>query len=190
MLTPDTLRAKFAVALPYTPYVASGKPGEQAHWAAFHARVKLTEAQGDLLSSFTRHIHALCISGTWCGDCVQQCPFLDHIARTSAGKIDLRFVDRDLHADLSSHLTICGGERIPVVMLLNEDFDFCALAGDRTLTRYRALADRMLGPACPLPGAPVPENEMAATMQDWVDEFERVHLMLRLSSKLRTRHGD
>jgi hypothetical protein len=36
----------------------------------------------------------------------------------------------------------------------------------------------------------VPPDEAAATMQGWIDEFERVQLMLRLSPRLRQVHGD
>jgi hypothetical protein len=71
-----------------------------------------------------------------------------------------------------------------------EDFEFVSLLGDRTLSRYRAVAQRNLGPACPLPGAPLPDEELAATLQDWIDETERVHLILRLSTRLREMHGD
>lgn len=184
------LRAQFDAGLAYEAYLDAAKTTERENWRAFHARVHLTAAQMALLGSFTRRIHALCISGSWCGDCVQQCPMLDHIARASPKSIELRFVDRDAHADLSGLVRLCGGARVPVVLLMNEDFDLCALAGDRTLSRYRALASRMLGPACPLPGAPVPADEIAATLADWVSEFERVHLMLRLSAKLRQRYAD
>lgn len=190
MLSNDLLRTKFAQALPYGDYLQTAKPHERANWAAFHARAGLTPAQAALVASFTRRINALCISGAWCGDCVQQCPFLDHIARANPACIDLRFLDRDEHSDLSSLLRICGGDRVPVLVLMNEDFDFVALAGDRTLSRYRALAARQLGPSCPLPGAPVPDDELAATRQDWLDQFERAHLLLRLSTKLRARHND
>lgn len=85
---------------------------------------------------------------------------------------------------------LCGGLRVPVVLILNEDFDVLSVEGDRSLARYRALAARQLGPACPLPGAPVPDDEVAATRQDWVDAFERAHLMARLSTKLRQRYAD
>ncbi|MEL6311834.1 MAG: thiol reductase thioredoxin, partial [Pseudomonadota bacterium] len=80
--------------------------------------------------------------------------------------------------------------RVPVVLILNEDFDLLALEGDRTLSRYRAMAARQLGPSCPLPGARVTAEEVEATLQDWVDAFERAHIMARLSTKLRQRHGD
>ncbi len=190
MLTPDLLRAHFQRALAYPEYVATGKPHEQANWAAFRAQVSLTDAQRSLIGGFVRRINVLAISGTWCGDCVQQCPMFHAIASANPERIDLRFVDRDLHRDLSDRLMICGGRRVPVVVFMNEDFEFVSLAGDRTLSRYRALAARLLGAACPLPGAPVPAEERAATLADWVGEFERVNLLLRLSPKLRDRYQD
>lgn len=198
MLTPDFYSAKFRDALPYDQYVATGKPNEQGNWNAFHPRVKLTDAHRSLIAGFQRRINVLVISGTWCGDCVQQCPMLDHVARAhpasrsdpDAAGIDLRFLDRDKNLDLAEPLMICGGLRVPTAIFLNEEFDFIAILGDRTLSRYRSLAAKYLGASCPLPGAPVPPDEVAATLQDWVDEFERVALLLRLSPKLRGKHGD
>lgn len=190
MLTPEVLRRAFEAGLPYDRYVQTGKPNEQANWSAFRKRVALTPAQNQLVAGFTRQINALCVSGIWCGDCVQQCPMFDAIAAANPERIHLRFIDRDEHPEIAGAVKICGGGRVPVLLLLNEDFDFVALAGDRVLSRYRALAGRTLGPACPLPGAPVPADEIAATLADWLDEFERVALLLRLSSKLRSRYGD
>jgi len=190
MFTPEFLQPKFAAALPYDRYVATGKPHEQENWRAFRARVGLTPAQQQLVAGFSRKINALCVSGTWCGDCVQQCPMFDAIARGNPERIDVRFVDRDEYPDLADGIRICSGQRVPVLLLLNEDFDFVAFAGDRPLSRYRALAGKMLGAACPLPGGPVPADEIAATLADWLNEFERVALLLRLSGKLRQRHQD
>lgn len=198
MLTPSTYRAAFDSAHAYTDYLATAKPGERPRWDAFAAGVRLTEAQQALIRSFERRINVLVISGTWCGDCVQQVPILAAVAgvRSAADAggrtpgIDLRIVDRDAAADFTRHFTICGGGRVPVVIFLNEEFDFVALAGDRTLNRYRRLAAARLGPSCPLPGAPVPADEVAAVTGDWLDEFERVALLLRLSTKLRAFHND
>lgn len=189
-LSPADYRAAFQSGLPYDAYVAAGKPHEVENWRAFHAKVSLAPAQRDLLSTFSRRMNVLCISGTWCGDCVQQCPMLDHIARAAPTAVTLKFLERDQHALFAEHFKICSGARVPVIIFLNEDFDFCALAGDRTLSRYRSLAARQLGGACPLPGAPVATDEIADTLQDYVSEFERVQLMLRLSGKLRQRYGD
>jgi hypothetical protein len=189
MIEPSFLASKFAQALSYDPYVGSGKPDHQKAWQAFRERSDLTTDQQALVGSFSRRLPVLVVSGTWCGDCVQQIPFIDAIDRAGP-TIEARYLDRDLHPDLSSRLMLCGGLRVPVVLILNEDFDILSVEGDRTLARYRAIAARQLGPSCPLPGAPVPDDEVAATRQDWVDAFERAHLMARLSTKLRARHAD
>lgn len=189
MIDPAFLTTKFAQALTYAPYVATAKPDHGKAWEAFRNRADLTSDQAALVGAFVRRLPVLVVSGTWCGDCVQQVPFIDAIARSSP-TIEARYLDRDLHADLASRLHLCGGQRVPVVLILNEDFDILSVEGDRTLARYRAIAARQLGASCPLPGAPVPEDEVAATRQNWVDAFERAHLMARLSTKLRARHGD
>ena len=116
-------------------------------------------------------------------------PRTNHPADAS-DHIDLRWIERDREPDLARRLRINGGERVPVVVFMSEDFDVVSILGDRTLTRYRALAARNLGSSCPLPGAPVPDDELAGTLADWVDEFERVQLLLRLSPRLRERHQD
>lgn len=190
MLDPDFLRTKFDAGLSYDDYVATGKPEHRVNWEVFHPGAALTDAQRALVAGFSREVNALVVSGTWCGDCVQQLPFVDHIERANPQRVRARFVDRDEHMDLAERLKICSGTRVPVCVLMNEDFDFLALVGDRTLSRYRAMAARQLGGACPLPGAPVEGHEVEATRQDWVDAFERAHLICRLSTKLRQRHGD
>lgn len=189
MLDPTFLRTKFEAGLAYNDYLNTGSPGHRRGWDALHQQTVLTPAQAELLGSFKRELNVVISSGIWCGDCAQQLPVLDHIERAS-DRITCRFLDRDSHMDLAERVMLCGGLRVPVVLILNEDFDLLNFAGDRTLSRYRALAERQLGPSCPLPGAPVPDNEARALLQDWVDEFERAHLMARLSTKLRQRYSD
>lgn len=190
MISASTLQAAFERALPYERYVQSGTTPQKESWAKIHQQASLTAAQSELVRSFTRTMPVLVISGIWCGDCVQQCPLLARIAEANPNAVNLRFVDRDEHKALSDAFKICGGNRVPVAIFMAEDFEFVGLAGDRTLSRYRAIAARQLGPSCPLPGAPVPPEELAATLQDWLNEFERAHLILRLSGRLRQKHND
>lgn len=190
MIETDFLRTKFGQALPYDAYVATGKDSHQKAWADFRQSVQTTAEHQSLFQGFTRRMHVLAISGTWCGDCVQQVPMLDAIAKLRPDLIGLGLLDRDEHMDLAEKLVINDGNRVPVVLFLNEEFDFVSMYGDRTLTRYRAIADRHLGASCPLPGAPVPADEIAATLQDWINETERAQLVCRLSTKLRAKHGD
>ncbi|USN99426.1 MAG: thioredoxin family protein [Phycisphaeraceae bacterium] len=190
MLDRDQFQAAYARALPYADYVATGTPPQQESWEAFRRDHPIGQAQIELVGRFSRRIHALAISSAWCGDCVQQLPFLAQFEAANPERFRPRFLDRDENAGLAEHFMICEGLRVPVVLFLNEDFDFIALFGDRSLTRYRAMAAARLGSLCPLPGAAVAAEEAEATRQDWLNELERVHLLCRLSPKLRARHGD
>lgn len=190
MLTPDLIRSAFGAGLPFDRYLETGTADQRARFASVHAKATLTASQRGLVGAFTRRMPVLVISGMWCGDCVQQVPILARIAEANANAIDLRIVDRDEHIDLAGRVKICGGLRVPTVIWAAEDFEFVHLLGDRPLSRYRSMAAKYLGPACPVPGAELEADESAAVTQDWVNEFERVHLVLRLSPRLREVHGD
>ncbi len=184
------LEQKHAVGLAYDDYVATGKEDKQNAWRAIYEQVKLTDGQRELLGDFCREINVIAVSGTWCGDCVRQGPMLQRIAEASNGKVNLTWVDRDEHLDLQEKVKINGGNRVPVVVFCAEDYELVGWYGDKPLSRYRVAAKQALGANCPLPGAPVPQDELDAELQDWVDQFERVHLVLRLSGRLRQKHGD
>ena len=188
MVDAATLSQQFSRAQDWPTYLASDAARAEP-WRSIYAATSLTAPQAALLGSFRRRMHVLCLSGIWCGDCSAQGPMLQRIAEASPLS-QLRFADRDLHASLAEQVRICGGLRVPTVIFMAEDFAFCALLGDRTISRYRAIATRQLGESCPLPGAPADADSAAATLQEWVNEFERVHLMLCLSARLRERHGD
>jgi hypothetical protein len=186
----DFLAHEFASALSYDRYVQTGTGEQQQRWRQVYDACSLAPAQRALVTSFGRELKLLVVSGIWCGDYVQQCPLLERIAEADRARIDLRFVDRDEHKELSSQLRINGGDRVPVALFLAEDHELCAVFGDRTLNRYRALAARQLGPSCPTGLVLPPQEELAATLQDWLDEIERIQWMLRLSGRLRQKHGD
>lgn len=185
------LHRKHQAGLSYEAYLATGTAAQRQNWETAYAATELTTNQKKLLAGFSREIRVLVYSGIWCGDCVQQGPLIQHIAEAAGDRVDLRWLDRDEHPDLQVHFRINAGARVPVVVFCAEDYELVGWYGDRTLTRYRAMAAAQLhGAACPLPGAPVPADERAGVLQDWIDEFERVHLLLRLSGRLRERHGD
>jgi len=187
-LPTDLLSTTHAAGLGFEAYVATD-PKRAPDWRAIHEQTTLNPSQRTLIEGFVRRLNVIVVSGTWCGDCVQQGPLLARIAEAS-DRIDLRWVDRDEQPELASRIRINGGDRVPVAVFMNEFFEPVSILGDRTLTRYRAIAARNLGPSCPLPGAPVADLELDDTLQDWLDEFERVQLLLRLSPRLRAHHGD
>jgi len=177
-------------ALTYRSFLETyATPEQRRRWDALHAQVRLTDTQKTLLASFVRPMPVLCMAGAWCGDCVNQCPILDHFASVSS-VIDLRFLDRDANENVRAALSINGGSRVPVVLWLNEEGQEVSRFGDRTLSRYRELAATQLGASCPT-GLVLPDDSAtAAVTREWLDEFERVHLILRLSPKYRERYGD
>jgi len=172
----------------YEAYLGSD-PGRALPWRENDTRTQLSDTQETLLSSFVREMKVIVLSGIWCGDCSAQGPMLAAIAHASE-KIDLRWLDRDATPEFSSHLAINAGHRVPAVLFMAEDFEPVSVFGDRTLSRYRSIAARQLGAACDIPGSVVPRDEYNETMQEWLNEFERVQLLLRLSARLRQKHGD
>jgi hypothetical protein len=177
-------------ALPYATFLQ--KHAEEKHrdrWQRLYDQAALTEAQRTLVASFSRKMHLLCVAGAWCGDCVLQGPILQKIHESSPS-VELRFVDRDVRADVQDALVLNRGRRVPVTVFLSEDFEECARYGDRTISMYRRMAQERLGPACPTGIVPPSDTYIDAVISDWVDEVERIQLMLRLSPRLRQVHGD
>lgn len=166
-----------------------GKPEHQQRWQAVYEQVSLSDGQRALLEGFVRRINVLCLAGAWCGDCVNQCPIFDRFAEVTDA-IDLRFLDRDAHPDVQEALSLCGGHRVPVVVFLSEDFAECGRYGDRTLSKYREMAATLAGAACPTGIVAGDGSLLKRVTAEWLDEFERIQLMLRLSPRLRERHGD
>jgi thiol-disulfide isomerase/thioredoxin len=181
---------KFAAALPYDKYVQSGSDEQFRRWTQVYDAARLADGQKDLLSGFVRQMNLLIISGIWCGDCVEQCPLIARIAQTNPDKIVLRLVDRDQHRDLIESFHINAGDRVPVVLFFAEDFEFCGAYGERTINRYRSFARKLLGAACPTGIVAPDREEMNAELADWLVEIERIQLMLRMSPRLRQKHGD
>ena len=189
-MTPAFLSEKFNAALTYDRYVLTGTDEQRRRWRQVYEAARLTGPQRELIGGFARQMYVLIVSGIWCGDCVQQCPLLERIAEANPTAIRLLLLDRDEHKDLSSQLRINGGDRVPVALFLSEDYEFCSAFGDRSVNRYRALARKQLGAACPTGIGGPDTDELAATLQDWLGEFERIQLMLRISPRLRQKHED
>jgi len=189
LLSAEYLEQVFTQALGYADYLLTGTEEQQQRWQAVYNAARLTDEQEKLLKSFEREMNVLVISGIWCGDCVEQCPLIARIAEANE-KTHLRFIDRESIPELRDNLTINAGTRVPVVLFMAEDFALCGWYGDRSLNRYRRIAQKQLGPACST-GLFVPEQEELALIgQDWLNEFERIQIMLRLSSRLRQKHND
>lgn len=182
------LFAKQQAGLPYADFLQRyGTDAHQARWKSCHDQVVLTPAQQSLLASFKRKTPILCLAGAWCGDCATQCPIFERFAQL-APCLQVRFLDRDEAADVQQALQINGGNRVPVLVFFSEDGHEVSRFGERTLAKYRSLLQAMSGEGCATGiGA---DPLLAAVTQDWLNEFERVECILRLSPRLRKLNGD
>ena len=117
--------APFGQGLAYEAFLRKyGNDEQQRRWSGVHAQVVLSEPQKQLLQSFTREMKVLILAGTWCGDCVNQCPIFAHFAAQNA-KIGIHYFDRDDNPELAQEMSICGAPRIPSVLFLSEDGFSC-----------------------------------------------------------------
>jgi thiol-disulfide isomerase/thioredoxin len=184
------LFSEWSKGLSYSDFLAKyGKPNDLTRWQKTYDQTNLSPAQKELLAGFKRQMPVLCLAGAWCGDCANQCPIFARFAE-AASKIDLRFLDRDDHADVQKALQINGGNRVPVVVYFSEDGFEVARYGERTLAQYRSMAETLEGAACPTGINPTNDPLPVRIVQGWLDEFERAQIILRLSPRLRKLHRD
>jgi hypothetical protein len=184
------LSDKFQAGLSYADFLARyANEGQKQRWRQIHGQVALTPAQRELLAAFRRPMKVLCLAGAWCGDCINQCPIFEHFA-TAAPVIQVRYLDRDDHADVQRELQINGGNRVPVLVFFSEDGYEVARHSERTLSKYRQMMRDQAGDSCPTGIAMPGDSLLVQVTQDWLHEFERVQWLLRLSPRLRQLHGD
>ncbi len=149
------LKSKHESGLAYRDYLATD-PEKATPWNAIYEQVALTDEQRRLVGGFTRRVNVLCVSGIWCGDCVQQGPLLERIAEASP-VIDLRWLDRDEHLDLAKQIMINAGLRVPTVIFMAEDYEPVSIARrsvDHPLSGHRREEARRVLPPARRPGAP------------------------------------
>ena len=180
----------FQAALPYDKFLSThGTASDKVRWDRTRDGVKLTDDQKALLGRFTRETNVLQLAGAWCGDCAGSCPIFERFAE-AAPVLKVRYLDRDAHPEAQRELQINGGNRVPVVVFFSEDGHEVARHGERTLSKYRQMMRDQAGDACPTGIVAPGDTLLAQVTQDWLNEFERVQWLLRLSPRLRQRHGD
>ena len=173
----------------YEEYITQAESNHQEKWRDSEARIpNLTNDQLKRLQGYNRELNVLFYSGVWCGDCSRQGPLLKKIADACGEKVKIRFIERNTSEELQDELRIVGALRVPMVVFLSEDFWEVTRQGERTLIVYRAKAAREIG--ADFEKGILTTKARQTELSEWVDEFERVLIMLRLSPPLRRRYND
>jgi thiol-disulfide isomerase/thioredoxin len=179
----------FDVAKTYENFIDESDQGKAARWRETAERLpQLTPEQVERLRGWDRELNVLMYGGIWCGDCARQGPMLKKLADAAGEKVHLRVIDREASAELQDELRILGALRVPLAVFLSEDFWEVGRFGDRLLTVYRAKASREIGRG--QPQGVLSPKALESELAEWVDIFERMLTMVRLSPPLRKRHGD
>jgi hypothetical protein len=114
---------------------------------------------------------------------------LELIASASS-VLTVKFIDNQVMPELRDEVRIHGAARVPVAVFVSEDFFEVGRVGDRQLAAYRRKANTELGAACDAGIVPPSPEELADEVSEWLEHFERLQLLLRVSPFLRRRHND
>jgi thiol-disulfide isomerase/thioredoxin len=185
----DFFRGYFEIALPYEQYIKSGSTEDINKWLAMQENIRPSPGQMEVVKSFQRKMNILVMSGIWCGDCVRQGPMLAAIEQANPN-LSLRFIDNKENPELQEELRINGAMKVPVVVVLSEDFYELERFGDRHLSVYRRKLENELGPACDAGILPPSQEDLSQELEEWVGFFERLQIMLRLAPALRKKYND
>jgi thiol-disulfide isomerase/thioredoxin len=185
----DFWRRHFKMALEYEKWLSSSDQDMARRWVEAAERVPaLTPDQVLRLEGYDREMNVLVYAGIWCGDCSRAGPMFKQIAEVCGEKVNIRFIDREASNELREELRIVGATRVPILVFLSEDFWEVGRFGERMLTVYRAKAAREIGRD--YQGGILSPRALFHEQSEWLDIFERMLIMLRLSPPLRRRHGD
>ena len=188
LMNADILRQTFEMGLGYDEFVASGEPMHQPQWHQRYEQLVWTTPSGSWRRDSSDPSRS-CADRYVVRRLRPAGASLHRIAEAAEGRIDLRFVLRsEQFAELVVANQINQGYRVPVTWFMAEDFQPCSRIGDRPP------AGTVRWPARPWATHPVlaepPADPVRTVLQEMLDEFEQVDLMLRLSPRLRELHGD
>jgi thiol-disulfide isomerase/thioredoxin len=74
-----------------------------------------------LLGALPRPVHVVAIAEPWCGDVRRHVPVLQWLAQ-AAPNLEVRYISREQHPDVSVRFLTNGGEAIPVFVFLSNRF--------------------------------------------------------------------
>lgn len=115
------------------PDFIDGAEQNQPLWQTLYRRASsIGEETLELARQLPGKRYLLVLLEDWCGDAFNSVPWLARLAEAVPEKLELRVLKRDENPDLmDAHLSPTGGRAIPVVMVLDENFEEIGWWGSR-----------------------------------------------------------
>jgi hypothetical protein len=114
-------RDSFEQAVPYRAFIEGARTNAEL-WRAIAARALIDPRQIQAVEETARRWHLLILADDWCGDAVNTVPYFGALGEL-ANNLDVRVLARDQNPEaMNAHLTN-GARAIPVVILLDEQFN-------------------------------------------------------------------
>ncbi len=123
-------RADYEAGVSFDEYLAGVQKNADL-WRGIYGRAIVHASEIDAIEATGRHWYLLVLSEDWCGDAVNTVPVVARLA-AQASNVDMRVLARDEHLDvMDRHLSPTGGRAIPVVIVLDKDFNEVGWWGSR-----------------------------------------------------------
>ncbi len=147
VLSAELYRERFDSGWTFEEYVDDVVEKHRDLWQAVYRRAGLPEEVQGRVQEISSTWKLLALSEDWCGDAVNSLPWVARLAEASPA-LDLRVISRDGNPEImDAHLWGGRSRSIPVVILLNEDYEEVDWWGPRP----SELQDWVLGEGQSLP---------------------------------------
>jgi hypothetical protein len=125
----EKLKLRFLAGESFSEFLHRPKKNSQL-WDALYMRAKLSDDAAARAARVEHPWHLLVLSEDWCGDSINTLPAIARLTEAQP-LIEMRIVGRDANPDLiDSHLTGMS-KSIPVIILLDKDFNEIGWWGPR-----------------------------------------------------------
>ena len=178
----ELLKQRFHAGESFSEFLHRQKKNSDL-WDALYTRATLSENAVARAAAVQRPWHLLVLSEDWCGDSINTLPVIARLAEAQP-LIDMRIIGRDANPDLiDSHMTGLS-KSIPVIILLDEDFNEIGWWGPRPGSLQAWVTEG---------GLALPQAERYRQVRTWYARDHgktAVNELLELIEKAEAREGD
>lgn len=176
------LKQRFLAGESFSEFLHRSKENSEL-WDTLYKRATLSDDAAARAARVRHPWHLLVLSEDWCGDSINTLPVIARLTETQP-LIDMRIIGRDVNPDLiDSHLTGLS-KSIPVIILLDEDFNEIGWWGPRPGTLQAWVTES---------GLALPKDERYRQVRTWYARDHgktAVNELLELMEKAEAAEGE